>query len=405
MTKPLVTKTLYDHPSDMEPLLPAEGEGESLRRALKLIRGAESLRGSLHPTTRGVVAELVRSMNSYYSNLIEGHRTKPRDINAAIRKDFSSEPSQRALQMQHIAHMEVQGEMEARLPSMASGEVCTSEFLCWLHQRFYQGLPPALRRVEGEEGITHEIQAGRLRRAEVSVGRHMAPTCKKLGEFLRRFADFYGPLVGTEPGSLIAAAAAHHRLVWIHPFLDGNGRVVRLFTHAWLVKAGVDSDGLWTLSRGLARRKADYQAALANADERRMNDFDGRGYLSQRYLGEFCRFFLATAVDQVDFMVELLGLDGMANRIVGHAERGESAKELPRGSALVLREVFFRGEIARGDAARIIGASPRTAQKVTGELLRRRLLTSSSPKGGLRLGFPAEAAGAYFPSLYPAGAE
>ncbi|PWU14998.1 MAG: Fic family protein [Verrucomicrobia bacterium] len=344
-------------------------------------------------------------MNSYYSNLIEGHRTKPKDIDAAIQKDFSRNPEQRCLQIQHLAHMETQSEMEIRLPSMGAREICSVEFLCWLHEGFYRRLPAELRRIDDENGKPHEVHPGQLREAEVSVGRHMAPSCRKLGAFLKRFADFYGPLVTAEPASLVAAAAAHHRLAWIHPFLDGNGRVVRLFTHAWLVKAGVDSDGLWTISRGLARRKPDYQAALANADEKRMNDFDGRGYLSQRYLGEFCTFFLSTAVDQVEFMGELLALDGMVNRIVGYAERREFAKELPRGSALVLRELFLRGEVARGDIGRIIGASPRTAQKVTGELLRRRLVASGSPKGPLHLGFPAEAAGEYFPNLYPAGAD
>jgi Fic family protein len=288
---------------------------------------------------------------------------------------------------------------------MAAGEVCSSEFLCWLHEGFYQRLPDELRVVEDEKGNAHEVRRGELRQGEVSVGRHMAPASKKLGDFLKRFADYYSSLVTTEPGSLVAAAAAHHRLTWIHPFLDGNGRVARLFTHAWFVKAGVDSDGLWTISRGLARRKAEYQIALANADEKRVNDLDGRGYLSQRYLGEFCRFFLGTATDQVEFMQELLGLEGMQNRIVGYAERRESSKELPSGSALVLREIFLRGEIVRGDVARIIGASPRTAQKVTGELLGQRLVTSGTPKGPLRLEFPSDAAGHYFPNLYPAGTD
>ena len=136
-----------------------------------------------------------------------------------------------------------------------------------------------------------------------------------------------------------------------------------------------------------------------------MNNYDGRGYLSQRYLGDFCQFFLGTAVDQVEFMQELLVLDGILNRIAGYAERRQSAKELPRGSALVLREIFLRGEIARGDVSRIIGASPRTAQKVTGELLSQRLVTSGSPKGPLHLGLPADAAGHYFPNLYPAAAD
>jgi Fic family protein len=404
MTTKTASKTLYNHPSDMEPLLPGADGGQLSASALALIRGAERLRTALHPLTRKMVADLVRSMNSYYSNLIEGHRTQPRDIEAAIRKDFSANPAQRSLQLLHVAHMEVQADMDARLPAMLAGDICSVEFLCWLHEGFYRRLPEEFLWTKDRNGKRHEVQPGKLRPGEVSVGRHMAPARQKLGEFLKRFADFYGPLVTTEPDSLIAAAAAHHRLAWIHPFLDGNGRVTRLFTQAWLMKSGVDSNGLWTISRGLARQKSEYQVTLANADEKRMNDFDGRGYLSQRHLGEFCQFFLNTAVDQVAFMQDLLALEGMLNRITGFAGRKESARELPKGSSLVLREIFLRGAIVRGDVSQIIGTSPRTAQKVTGELLRQRLIDSSSPKGALRLGFPGDAAGYYFPNLYPAGA-
>lgn len=104
-------------------------------------------------------------------------------------------------------------------------------------------------------------------------------------------------------------------------------------------------------------------------------------------------------------MQELLDLDGMQLRIQGFAERKESARELPRGAGRVLRDIFLRGEIPRGDVRRIIGTSPRTGQTVTGKLLRQRLVLSDSPKGPLRLGFPAEAAGYYFPNLYPAGTD
>src|SRR5437667_542861 len=141
MTRKTATKTLYDRPSDMEPLLPGDGDVKTSAPALALIRGAERLRASLHPTTRKLVADLVRSMNSYYSNLIEGHRTKPRDIDAALRRDFSGNPAQRSLQIQHLAHMEVQAEMEKRLREMPGSEICSAEFLCWLHEEFYRRLP------------------------------------------------------------------------------------------------------------------------------------------------------------------------------------------------------------------------------------------------------------------------
>jgi len=399
------SKQLFDHPSDMEPLLPEDRDGTLAATALTLIRKAERLRSALHPVTRKTVAELVRSMNSYYSNLIEGHRTTPRDIDAALTRDFSANTAQRALQIQHLAHVEVQAEIEARLPSLASREICSEGFLCWTHQRFYDRLPENLRKVESEKLKVYEVAPGRLREGEVSVGRHLAPASKRLAAFLGRFAEFYGPLVKNDAQSLVAAAAAHHRLTWIHPFLDGNGRVARFFTHAWLAKTEVDGDGLWTISRGLARRQAEYRAALANADEKRTNDFDGRGYLSQRHLGAFCQFFLQTGIDQVEFMHTLLDVDRMQARIAAFAARKESARELTRGAGQVLCAIFLRGEITRGEVARLMGASPRTGQKLTGELLARRLVVSGSPKGLLRLGFPAEAAGYYFPNLYPAGTE
>src|SRR5208337_1047117 len=166
MTRQAAIKTLFDHPSDMEPLLPGDGDSKSSSLALALIRGAERLRTSLHPTTRKLVADLVRSMNSYYSNLIEGHRTKPRDIDAAIRGDFSANPAQRSLQIQHVAHMEVQVDMEARLPTMAAGEVCSADFLCWLHEGFYRRLPEEFRELEDEKATVHEVQPGKLRASE-----------------------------------------------------------------------------------------------------------------------------------------------------------------------------------------------------------------------------------------------
>src|SRR5438477_5636410 len=102
MSNKRVKGRLFDHPSDMEPLLPEDREGQLAGLALMIIRKADRLRGSLHPVTRKSVAGLVRSMNSYYSNLIEGHRTTPRDIDAALTKHFSKNLAQRSLQILHL---------------------------------------------------------------------------------------------------------------------------------------------------------------------------------------------------------------------------------------------------------------------------------------------------------------
>ena len=66
---------------------------------------------------------------------------------------------------------------------------------------------------------------------------------------------------------------------WVHPFRDGNGRSVRLQTHCALFPV---SAGLWSVSRGLARRRDEYYAHLDAADAPRAGDLDGRGNLSDR---------------------------------------------------------------------------------------------------------------------------
>jgi Fic family protein len=118
---------------------------------------------------------------------------------------------------------------------------------------------------------------------------------------MKRFEEAYDPAKLSQVQQIIAIAASHHRLVWIHPFLDGNGRVVRLFSQAWLLETGIGSS-LWSVSRGLARNVEEYKARLMAADAPRKGDLDGRGNLSHDELVNFCRFFLKTAVDQVEFM-------------------------------------------------------------------------------------------------------
>ena len=65
--------------------------------------------------------------------------------------------------------------------------------------------------------------------------------------------------------AVLSTAAAHHRLLWIHPFLDGNGRVARLISYAVLREA-LDTGGISSVARGLARSEAAYKAHLIACD-------------------------------------------------------------------------------------------------------------------------------------------
>jgi len=401
---------MYDHINQMEPLYPAWTEAlEDLAR--EVIAASAKLEGHLAPVTLEGVRRLLRVVNSYYSNLIEGHSTHPIDIERAMRQDYSKDQEKRDLQTESQIHIEVQEEIARRVIEEPDLNVSTPEFLCWIHERFYHRMPERLRWVRSESGESAYVDAGLTRSRYVQVGRHIPPAHEALESFLERFSSVYDPAKQHGLSPLIALAAAHHRLMWIHPFLDGNGRIARLFTDAYFLRSQVAGYGLWNVSRGLARRRDSYKAHLASADAPREGDLDGRGNLSNRTLTEFCEFFLNVCLDQARYMDSLLGLGGFLERLEKYAqlrstrmipEPRDVAVSLRPEAGLILRAVATGGEMARGEVFRLIGMHPRTGSKILRPLLEEGLLISDSPKGAVRLGFPTHAAGYWLPDLYPA---
>lgn len=386
-------------PAGMEPLMPREGERQLEDLAIDLVAKASVLAGHVNPVVQRSIGDLVRSMNCYYSNLIEGHNTHPRDIDRALAKDYANEPNRRALQLEAVAHIEVQraideGEDETADPTSA-------RYILWLHREFCGRLPDELLWVEDPDTKKRvHVQPGVLRDGEVVVGRHLTPSSKALADFLHRFEKGYAAADFSKLRQLIAVPASHHRLLWVHPFYDGNGRVVRLMSHALLKRASIGSS-LWSVGRGLARNVRRYKELLMAADERRRNDWDGRGNLSEAALTEFCAFFLTVCIDQVDFMESLLQPTQLIRRIQMFVEDETRAGRLPKGAFPILREAVIAGEIERGHAGQLTGYGERMARSVISKLLDRGLLASRSPKGPLRLAFPIETIDRWFPQLYP----
>ena len=306
----------------MEPLLPDDRQ-ELEDLATDLVAKANTLAGRLHPVMRASVGDLVRSMNCYYSNLIEGHNTLPIDIDRALNNDLAKEPERRNLQLEARAHIEVQRMIDR---GEAPAPALSVDFIIWTHKNFCERLPDELLVVD--HPMTKEkikIVPGELRKDRVKVGFHIPPPPEDLPAFLKRLAEAYSSSHLSKLRKIIGVAASHHRLAWIHPFLDGNGRVTRLFSHALLRELDVGSE-LWAVSRGLARRVADYKADLQAADEPRRGDLDGRGNLTMAGLIGFCKFFLTTCVDQIDFMAGLLEPQELLRRMEIWTEEETRAK-------------------------------------------------------------------------------
>ena len=384
----------------MEPMLPEEAAAGLEDSAVTLIAEANRLGGRVHPILQQSIGDLVRSMNCYYSNLIEGHDTHPRDIDRALANDFSAEPKKRELQLEAVAHIHVQQLIdEGKDPDVWPA---TATYARWLHREFCERLPPEMLWIDNPDtGERLPIIPGELRQQGVIVGRLIPPEPENLPRFLARFDQAYGAPPLSKLRQIQAVGAVHHRFLWIHPFLDGNGRAARLMSHALLKRLGIGTS-LWSVARGLARDEARYKALLMAADSTREGDRDGRGNLTQRGLVAFSQFFLDRAIDQVRFMGDLLEPAEMLRRMEIHVEEEIRAKRLPKGSFAVLREAALTGEVERGKVPTLTNYEERAARMVTSALIEKGLLTSTSHRAPLRLGFPADVAEHWFPRLYPA---
>ena len=387
----------------MEPMLPEEAERSLDDVTFELVREASMLAGRVHPMVQDAIGALVRSINCYYSNLIEGHDTHPRDIDRALVQDFSAEPRKRALQLEAVAHIAVQQGID--LGDDPQDWPTSRAYVEWLHRAFCERLPNELLWVENPDtGERLRVEPGELRQKGVMVGRHVPPDANDLPRFLQRFEQAYDRARLSQVRQVKAVGAAHHRLLWIHPFLDGNGRVTRLMSHALFKRLGIGTS-LWSVSRGLARDAQRYKALLAAADAPRRGDRDGRGALTQAGLVEFCDFFLRTCLDQVRYMTLILEPQELLRRIEAYADDEARAGRLPKGAYPILREALLTGELSRGDAGRLTGYQERRGREVVSALLGKGLLiaTNGSHKSAVRLGFPIDVVERWFPRLYPAG--
>ncbi|HLP68684.1 MAG TPA: Fic family protein [Rhizobium sp.] len=383
----------------MEPMTIAEGSkhtGPLLDLAMELTAASAGLKGSLPAEIATALSDLVRSMNCYYSNLIEGHDTHPVDIERALKNDYSADPQKRNLQLEARAHIEVQRWIDH---GGMTGRVTAQETILEIHRRFGELLPDELLIVTNPDtGEKVRMVPGVLRTRDVKIGRHIAISPGAIPRFLSRFDGAYKMLGRSQ--KLLAVAAAHHRLAWIHPFLDGNGRVIRLMSYAMLREL-LDTGGIWSIARGLARSETSYKAHLMACDEPRRGNLDGRGTLSETALADFTRFFLEMCLDQVRFMEELIEPERLRSRILLWAEEEIRLGNLPAKSTNVLEALLYRGSLPRGDVADVVGAGDRQARRIVSALAEYEVIVSESSRAPLKLAFPAKLASRWMPGLFP----
>ena len=400
----------YMLPSSMEPLFPEDDSKVLENLALELIEKSARLSGAMNPITRAAIADFLRPMNSYYSNLIEGHDTHPIDIDKALNNDYSDIKTKKDLQLEAKAHINVHKTITDEFIGGKASIPSSLDFLKRLHLEFYKHLPDDFKKSLSLDGTTKIVVPGEFRMREVKVGKHVAPYSEYLLSFMERFESFYNPLSNTNSSKLrriILIAASHHRLAWIHPFLDGNGRVVRLYSDAYFMHENTHASGLWSISRGLARTKDTYREMLANADLKRFSDHDGRGNLSNKMLIEFCKYFLETAIDQVDYMYKMIDIETMLGRIEKFADLMVLKNKLKPKAKYILIDVFLKGKISKKEAIRLTNTSDKTLKALVDSLIEMDLIVAKM-EGVVMMyyvNYSIKYSPLLFPGLYPSQKE
>jgi Fic family protein len=379
-------------PCGIEEMIP-----EALTDLVVAIReeAGEIARG-LHPDSVRELRGLVRIMSAHYSSLIEGHDTRPRDIEAAL---WGAPVENRPLAEEAAAHVRVQEWIDGLADEGALPGPTSVDFIVDVHRRFYAAMHEELRFAE-QDGRRVEIVPGGFRTDEVLVGRHVPPAPPRIADFMAYYVRRYERLTRGATGRILAIPAAHHRLSHIHPFLDGNGRVGRLVSHAMIRRAGIGAGGLWSISRALARGledRGEYMRWMDAADMPRQGDRDGRGNLSMRSLAGFTGWFLTVMLDQIRFTRAMLDLDRLRLRYLS------LVRDVTGGDERVGRlvdHVLRHGELARGDAEFVLRTGERTARTALKRASDLGFVTSSSPKTPVRIAFPIDYRERLFPDLF-----
>jgi len=212
-------------PDRIEPARIEEPKVELVDVVADLTAVTSYLGRALHPRTAANLAGLVRVMNTYYSNLIEGNNTRPRDIERALLGEFDEDEGRRNLQLEAVAHVRVQSEIDRKFLAGELPSSTSTDFICWVHQEFYRDAPTAMLYLKSADREVI-MEPGKWRTKvehDNVVGRHIPPSSEHVAAFMEYFQRRYDLASLGRAGRIMAIPAAHHRFNYITRFQMETG--------------------------------------------------------------------------------------------------------------------------------------------------------------------------------------
>lgn len=355
----------------LEPALP-ELSRELIAEVEEVVAAIRTLDGRVAGGLVHVVRPTFRMAHTHHSLYIEDRPSTLTELAKAVaappkKRKRARDPEADLRASIAILEWLHEGDGRARALTAPTDVTLLSE----LHERFYSKLTTEARRLRVEDsGREVDVNPGRWRAENVRVGTHWAPEAEDIDALVDRWSARFDPThFGSDAERLLASIVSHHRLLFIHPFRDGNGRVARFAFDAALIALGLDAKGSWTSARGFARSRRAYYEALGAADAERRNASDGRGDRSAAGLLHWCRYVLGVIRDQVAFTAALLEPPLLRSRVrsavtAAIGGRGSTSENAAR---LVL-SVWEHGPLTRGEIVRESAVPDRSARRLLSEL-------------------------------------
>lgn len=257
----------------------------------------KTLGGSTNPQVFFQLKHLFHTLESIGSARIEGNNTT---IAEYIETKLDSGDTEKNKSHSIIEIQNIEKAMEF-IESTIQDYPINKAFVSELHKIIVKDLPPP---PNGEGDLTPGSY--RNKNIKISNSLHLPPDSFLVDTYMDDLFSF----INSEDSSkydLLKSAIAHHRFVWIHPFGNGNGRTVRLFTYAMLIKNGfnVNVDRIINPTAVFCSNRNGYYDNLSKADSGSDND-----------VLEWCEYVLKGLKEEIEKIDKLTDYEYLKKEIL-----------------------------------------------------------------------------------------
>lgn len=290
------------NPSFDSPLIDVISELEHLRRL--------RLEGNTPTPIFFQLKRIFHMLESLGSARIEGNHTTLADY---IETQVQPQQSLLATQDQHREIANIEAAMNYVDESITPGAPITEHFIRQLHQKAVENLQREGDRTPG---------AYRMGPVLIQGAHHLPPDAIDVNATMRELVDFINT-PHPPKYDLMKVALAHHRFGWIHPFGNGNGRVVRLLTYALLLKYGFNVN----VGGGVAGRVLNPTAVFCNDRGQYYEMLATADSGSDEDLEKWCTYVLGGMLDELRKLDRLTDFDFLRENILHPAIRVARERE------------------------------------------------------------------------------